>query len=150
VAIELAKATAGGSGRSDLVALANIFAVAQLAIVPIELGVIGVVFKYLAIRPLRKRSRMDVALLTFGVAPIVSQLVIRIWGPSTHALAPQLAGSTDLFGQPNLTYRLFLIVVGFGACAALAVWLRFSRLGMYVRAVSRGWQVSQILGARKG
>jgi hypothetical protein len=36
---------------------------------------------------------------------------------------PSLAASTDLFGHPYPTYRLFLIVVGFAACAALAVWL---------------------------
>jgi len=36
-----------------------------------------VAFEYLAIRPLRL-SQMDVALLTFGFAPVVSQLVIKM------------------------------------------------------------------------
>jgi branched-chain amino acid transport system permease protein len=121
---------------------------AALVVVPILLGLLGVVFEYAAIRPLRERSQMDVALMTFGLALIVSQVVIKVWGASPLALAPppSLAGSTDLFGHPYPTYRLFLIVVGFAACAALAVWLRFSRLGMHVRAVSRSPQVSRILG----
>jgi branched-chain amino acid transport system permease protein len=121
---------------------------AALVIVPILLGVVGVAFEYGAIRPLRARSQMDVALLTFGLALIVSQIVIKVWGTSPLALAPPplLAGSTELFGQPYPTYRLFLIVVGFGACAALALWLRFTRLGLHVRAVSRSPQVSRILG----
>jgi branched-chain amino acid transport system permease protein len=121
---------------------------AALVIVPILLALLGVVFEYAAIRPLRERSQMDVALLTFGLALIISQVVIKVWGTSPLALTatPSLAGSTDLFGQPYPTYRLFLIVVGFAACAALAIWLRFSRLGMHVRAVSRSPHVSRILG----
>ncbi len=121
---------------------------AALVIVPILLAALGIVFEYGAIRPLRNRSQMDVALLTFGLALILSQLVIKIWGtsPLTLAAPAWLDGSTDLFGQPYPTYRLFLIVVGFAACAALALWLRFSRLGLHVRAVSRSPQVSRILG----
>jgi branched-chain amino acid transport system permease protein len=121
---------------------------AALVIVPILLGLLGVVFEYGAIRPLRTRSQMDVALLTFGLALVINQLVIKIWGTSPLALAPppSLAGSTDLFGAPYPTYRLFLIVVGFAACAALAIWLRLSRLGLHVRAVSRSPHVSRILG----
>jgi len=88
------------------------------------------------------------SVLTFGFALIISQIVIKIWGTSPLALGPppSLAGSTDLFGQAYPTYRLFLIVVGFAACAALAIWLRYTRLGMHVRAVSRSPQISRILG----
>jgi branched-chain amino acid transport system permease protein len=121
---------------------------AALVVVPVLLALVGVLFEYAAFRPLRDRSQMDVALLTFGFALIVSQIVIKIWGTSPLALAPPsaLAGSTDWFGHPYPTYRLFLIVVGFAACAALAIWLRVSRLGMHVRAVSRSPQISRILG----
>jgi branched-chain amino acid transport system permease protein len=121
---------------------------AALFIVPVLLGLLGIVFEFAAIRPLRDRPQMDVALLTFGLALIISQVVIKLWGTSPLALAapPLLAGSTDLFGHPYPTYRLFLIVVGFTACAALAIWLRVSRLGMHVRAVSRSPHVARILG----
>jgi branched-chain amino acid transport system permease protein len=121
---------------------------AALIVVPIALGLVGVLFEYAAFRPLRHRPQMDVALLTFGFALVISQIVIKIWGASPLALGPPplLAGSTDLFGRPYPTYRLFLIVVGFAACGALALWLRYTRLGMHVRAVSRSPQISRILG----
>jgi len=121
---------------------------AALVVVPVVLALVGVLFEYAAFRPLRDRSQMDVALLTFGFALIVSQIVIKIWGTSPLALAPPpaLAGSTDWLGHPYPIYRLFLIVVGFAACAALAIWLQYSRLGMHVRAVSRSPQISRILG----
>jgi branched-chain amino acid transport system permease protein len=119
-----------------------------LVVVPVLLGLVGVAFEYLAIRPLRRRTQMDVALLTFGLALILSQLVIKIWGtaPLLVSAPAGLDGSSSLFGQPYPTYRLFLIAVGFSACLCLAVWLKYTRLGMHVRAVSQNPHVSRILG----
>jgi len=121
---------------------------AALLIVPFLLALLGVAFEYAAIRPLQKRSQMDVALVTFGLALILSQLVIKIWGTAPLAVTapPSLAGSTDLFGQPYPTYRLFLIAVGFSVCVALAAWLNYTRSGMNVRAVSQHPTVARILG----
>ncbi|HEY4068129.1 MAG TPA: branched-chain amino acid ABC transporter permease, partial [Burkholderiaceae bacterium] len=44
---------------------------AALVLVPLMLAVVGVGFEYAILRPLRKRSHMDLALITFGVALIV-------------------------------------------------------------------------------
>ena len=121
---------------------------AALIIVPLLLALLGAAFEYGAVRPLRRRARMEVALLTFGFALILSQLVIKIWGADPVAIpAPAaLSGSVDLLGRPYPTYRLFLIGVGFVACLGLAGWLRFTRLGLHVRAVSRSPEVARMLG----
>jgi branched-chain amino acid transport system permease protein len=121
---------------------------AALVIVPLLLAGLGVAFEYLAIRPLQHRSHMDVALVTFGLALIINQLVIRVWGPAPLSVEPPavLAGSVDLFGQRYPAYRIFLIAMGFGTCAALAAWLKFTRSGMHVRAVSQQPMVARMMG----
>ncbi len=121
---------------------------AALAIVPMLLALLGVGLEYSVIRPLQNRPQMDVALVTFGLALILSQLVIKFWGTAPLSLpAPaSLAGSIDLFGHPYPSYRIFLMVVGFGTCAALAGWLKYTRTGMHVRAVSQHPAVARILG----
>lgn len=121
---------------------------AALAIVPLLLAVVGVGFEYGILRPLRKRSHMDLALITFGVALIVGQLVIKLWGtaPLSVSAPESLAGSVSLFGQPYPAYRVFLIFVGFSTCAALAVWLKWTRSGMHVRAVSSQPEVPRMMG----
>jgi branched-chain amino acid transport system permease protein len=121
---------------------------AALFIVPFLLALVGVVFEYAAIRPLQRRSHMDVALVTFGLALILSHVVIMIWGPSPKSMeAPaSLAGSLNLFGQPYPAYRIFLIAVGFGTCVALALWLKYTRSGMHVRAVSQQPMVARMMG----
>jgi branched-chain amino acid transport system permease protein len=91
---------------------------------------------------------MDLALITFGVALILGKVVTLVWGttPQLMSAPPLLAGSTDLFGTMYPVYRLFLILVGFSTCVALAVWLRFTRSGMHVRAVSQRPEVARMMG----
>jgi branched-chain amino acid transport system permease protein len=119
-----------------------------LVVVPVLLAGVGVVFEYAALRPLQRRSHMDVALVTFGLALVLSQIVIKIWGtaPLQMEAPPSLAGSVDLFGQRYPAYRIFLIAVGFGTCVALAAWLKWTRSGMYVRAVSQQPMVARMMG----
>ncbi len=121
---------------------------AALVIVPVLLAVVGVAFEYAVIRPLQKRAHMDVALVTFGLALVLSQIVIKIWGTAPLSMeAPAvLAGSMDLFGQRYPIYRIFLIGVGFSTCVALAVWLKWTRSGMHVRAVSQQPMVARMMG----
>jgi branched-chain amino acid transport system permease protein len=121
---------------------------AALVIVPMLLALMGVAFEFGAVRPLRGRTRMEVALLTFGFALILSQLVIKLWGaePVTVPAPPALAGSVNLLGQPYPAYRLFLIGVGFATCLCLAAWLRFTHVGLHVRAVSRSPEIARMLG----
>lgn len=121
---------------------------AALVIVPVLLAVVGVAFEYAVIRPLQKRAHMDVALVTFGLALVLSQIVIKIWGTAPLSMeAPAvLAGSMDLFGQRYPLYRIFLIGVGFSTCVALAAWLKWTRSGMHVRAVSQQPMVARMMG----
>lgn len=121
---------------------------AALVLVPLLLAVVGVGFEYGILRPLRRRTHMDLALITFGVALIVGQIVIKVWGtaPLSVAAPESLAGSISLFDHPYPSYRVFLIFVGFGTCAALAVWLKWTRSGMYVRAVSSQPEVARMMG----
>ena len=121
---------------------------AALVIVPLLLALLGVLFEYAAIRPLQRRSHMDVALVTFGLALILSQVVIKVWGtaPLSVSAPPSLAGSLELFGHAYPTYRIFLIAMGFGTCVLLAAWLKWTRSGMHVRAVSQQPMVARMMG----
>jgi branched-chain amino acid transport system permease protein len=121
---------------------------AALVVVPLVLAVLGVVFELAVLRPLQKRSHMDVALVTFGIGLIVGPAVHKIWGTVPLAVDPPavLAGSTQLFGTMYPVYRLFLIGMGFGTCLLLAAWLKYTRSGMHTRAVSQQPHVARMMG----
>ncbi len=121
---------------------------AALVVVPLVLAVLGVVFELAVLRPLQKRSHMDVALVTFGIGLIVGPAVHKIWGTVPLAVDPPavLAGSTQLLGTMYPVYRLFLIGMGFGTCLLLAAWLKYTRSGMHTRAVSQQPHVARMMG----
>jgi branched-chain amino acid transport system permease protein len=86
--------------------------------------------------PLRRRSHLDQALLTLGVAFVVAELLILAFGddPLSVAAPPALDGSVTVFGAVYPAYRLVLI--GVGAALAVAVYLvvERTRVGAVVRA----------------
>jgi len=121
---------------------------AALIVVPLLLALVGAVFELAVLRPLQKRSRMDVALITFGLALVIGPAIYKVWGtaPLSVEAPPALAGSVQLLGTMYPVYRLFLIAVGFGACVALALWLKYTRSGMHTRAVSQQPHIARMMG----
>jgi branched-chain amino acid transport system permease protein len=86
--------------------------------------------------PLARRSHLDQALLTLGVALVVAELLSALFGDDPHAVNPPpgLAGAVSVAGNAYPTYRLALI--GLGATLALAIHLVVEKtpLGALVRA----------------
>lgn len=119
-----------------------------LLVVPFALAALGVLFELAVLRPLQKRSHMDVALVTYGLALIIGPAVHKIWGTAPLSVEPPpvLAGSLDLLGTTYPAYRLFIIAVGFGTCVALALWLKYTTTGMHTRAVSQQPHVARMMG----
>ncbi|HEY3260993.1 MAG TPA: branched-chain amino acid ABC transporter permease [Pseudonocardiaceae bacterium] len=95
----------------------------------------GVVLSLLT-EPLRRRSHLDQALLTLGIALVVGELLLIVFGddPLSVAAPPGLDGSVVALGVPYPTYRLALIAVG--ALLALVVYAVVDRttVGALVRA----------------
>lgn len=86
--------------------------------------------------PLRRRSHLDQALLTLGIALVVAELLAMAFGTDVRAVnaPPGLDGSVEVLGNAYPTYRLVLI--GIGAVLAVAMWLLVSRT--MIGAIIRG------------
>lgn len=115
---------------------------------PVLLALTGIVFEYLALRPLQRRSHIEVALVTLGLGIILGQALIYVYGGEARTVeAPaSLAGSVTVFGLTYPVYRLFLIAMGLGSCGLLALWLNFTTSGLHVRAVSQDPSVARMMG----
>ena len=96
-----------------------------LIVVPVLLALLGIAFEYLALRPLQNRSHIEVALVTLGLGIILGQIIIYFYGGVARSVdAPQiLSGSVTVLNLSYPVYRIFLIVMGLGSCALLALWL---------------------------
>jgi len=111
-------------------------------------GLAAGVLLSLMTEPLRKRSHLDQALLTLGVALVAAELLIIAFGddPLSAPAPPGLDGSVSVLGAVYPTYRLLIIVIG--AVLALAVYLVVdrTRLGALVRATVADREMVSTLG----
>ncbi|MDX1414940.1 MAG: branched-chain amino acid ABC transporter permease [Candidatus Promineifilaceae bacterium] len=89
-------------------------------------------------------------LLTLGLAFILNNLILTIWGgvPRVLRAPPMLQGSVSVFGVTYTVYRLFLIVLALLAGFALWIFWERSRLGSVVRACVDDRQMAAAMGIR--
>jgi branched-chain amino acid transport system permease protein len=119
-----------------------------LVIVPVVMAAFGAVLEYGLFRPLAKRSVLEMALITYGLSLIIGQVIIEVYGGNTRPLNPPagLGGSASIFGVQYPTYRLLIIGIGLGAVFGVFAWLRWTRIGLFVRAVSRDRDTARMAG----
>lgn len=119
------------------VALYSNFWVALIA-APTAMAVVGVLLDRYGLRLLQDREPLNVMLVTFGLLLILEDLVAFIWGKANYSMfTPELLNFTvSLGGEDVPAYRIGVIVIGATVAIGLTLWLRFSRIGLFVRAAS--------------
>lgn len=109
-----------------------------LVVAPLVMGGIGVLIDRYGFRLLQDREPLNVMLVTFGLLLILEDLVVFIWGKANYSLftPPQLDFSVSLFGNGVPAYRIAVMVAGALVALGLTLWLRHSKIGLFVRAAS--------------
>lgn len=105
---------------------------------PALMAVLGVLLDRYGFRLLQDRDPLSVVLVTFGLLLVIEDVVQTVWGKSNLSMAvPELLNtSLDLLGTPVPAYRLAVIGAGLTVALGLSLWLRFSQIGLFVRAAS--------------
>ncbi|MGH6683950.1 MAG: branched-chain amino acid ABC transporter permease [Pseudolabrys sp.] len=116
---------------------------------PILAGVIGLVVERVLIRPIYKRADpLYSLLLTFGLALIIEDMTRTIWGPQGLPLeVPDVINSpvsTEYFFVTG--YRLFVMGITAAAVIGLYLLMRYTLLGIRIRAGTRDLETTSALG----
>jgi branched-chain amino acid transport system permease protein len=114
-------------------------------------AVLGAITERIFIRPIYQRPLSQI-LVTLGLALVLNQLVIAIWGVSPQYFnnIPGLY-KTLIVGDVSVpSYKIF--VIGIGAVILAAVWalLRYTRMGLIVRAGVENPTMVSALGMNVG
>lgn len=121
---------------------------AALVLAPCAAVVLGLATERILIRPLYGRDPLFSLLLTFGLAMIMEDLVRTLWGsvgvPITLPGYLNTPLSTSLFFLTG--YRLVLIAITVVATAALFATLRYTRIGIRIRAGNADLETIASLG----
>ncbi|AMJ61488.1 branched-chain amino acid ABC transporter permease [Bosea sp. PAMC 26642] len=114
----------------------------------VVMAAVGCILDVLVFRSLRKHDHIVTVLITFGLLLILETVVTVTWGKAylSYPVPRLLAGTIEIAGSPFPIYRLFIIAVSLMVAIGLAAWLRFTRMGLYVRAASTNAHVTSIQG----
>jgi branched-chain amino acid transport system permease protein len=112
--------------------------VAGLLASVLGLALLGAVLDRAVFRPLQRQDPKVTLLVTFGLLLVLEDFAQTVWGKDFRRLpAPDaLAGTVSLAGESFPVYRLLVIVVAAAVAIGLSLWLRRSRIGLFVRASS--------------
>ena len=116
---------------------------------PVLAGVIGLIVERVVIRPFYKRvDPIYSLLLTFGLALIIEDMTRTIWGPQVLPLeVPDVINSPVSDVYFFITgYRLFVIGITAAAAIGLYLLLRYTLLGIRIRAGTRDLETTEALG----
>jgi urea transport system permease protein len=112
-------------------------------------GTIGILIERTVIRFLYGRP-LETLLATWGLSLILQQAVRTIFGPTNREVGTPawMSGALELGGL-SLTYnRIAIVVFAFSAFSALLLVMRYTSLGLYMRAVTQNRRMAGSMGIR--
>jgi branched-subunit amino acid ABC-type transport system permease component len=99
-------------------------------------------------RPLANRSHLDQALLTLGLAFVITDLLSARYGNTVYTVAPPrgVGGSTNFIGFVYPNYRLAVIAAGLLLALVVYLVVDRTRLGALTRATVADAQMVRAMG----
>jgi urea transport system permease protein len=107
---------------------------ASLPLAALATAAVGGVIEFVVIRRLYARP-LDTILATWGISLVVIQCIVEAYGSGQQFLSLPTTSAETVFGTPYPAYRLLLIVFGAALIAAMALVVRFTSVGLTIRAV---------------
>ena len=115
-------------------------------------GALGVVMERSVIRWLYGRP-LETLLATWGISLILQQAVRTVFGPTNQEVGnPEwMSGAVELAGGVLLTYnRIWIIVFALAVLAAVWALIRFTSMGLEMRAVTQNRRMANSMGIHSG
>lgn len=115
-------------------------------------ALVGMALERTVIRWLYGRP-LETLLATWGISLILMQTVRSIFGAQNVEVANPswMSGGITILGDLTLSYNR-LVIIGFAFCIVVAVWLvlNFTRLGLFVRAITQNRRMADCVGVPTG
>jgi branched-chain amino acid transport system permease protein len=111
----------------------------------------GVTIERVLIRPVENASVVTVVILTLGLALVLNGLTFLIWGGGNRQfMGPFSTRTIDVGGVPISVQDIGIVVVSLVLVVVLALFFRFTKLGLALRASALNPDSSRLVGIRVG
>jgi branched-chain amino acid transport system permease protein len=111
----------------------------------------GVAIERVIIRPVESAPTVTIVIVTLGLALLLNGLTNVIWGGGERQFhGPFSTRTIDVGGVPLSVQDIGIVVVSFVLVALLAVFFRYTKLGLGMRAAALNPASSRLAGIRVG
>ncbi|MDR2045283.1 MAG: branched-chain amino acid ABC transporter permease [Clostridium sp.] len=121
-----------------------------LPLVLIVTAVIGFLVERMAYKPLRDAPRMSVMISAIGISYLIQNITLYITGglAKTYPAIPWVSDTITLFGATTKRVTVITPVLTLALIAGLILLVRKTKIGMAMRAVSRDFDTSRLMGVK--
>lgn len=111
---------------------------------------IGFLVERVAYKPLRSAPRMSIMISAIGVSYLIQNLALYITGGLTkvYPAIPWISDSVTIGSATTKMVTLVTPVLTIVLIIALVLLIRYTKIGMAMRAVSRDFETSQLMGIK--
>ena len=111
---------------------------------------LGFLIERVAYRPLRSAPRMSVMISAIGVSYLLQNLALYITGGlnKTYPSIPWISDRITLFGMETTRVTLITPILTIILVVALVLLINHTKIGMAMRAVSKDFETSQLMGIK--
>jgi branched-chain amino acid transport system permease protein len=111
----------------------------------------GVAIERVIIRPVESAPTVTIVIVTLGLALLLNGLTSVIWGGGERQFhGPFSTRTIDVGGVPFSVQDIGIVVVSFVLVALLALFFRYTKLGLGMRAAALNPASSRLAGVRVG
>jgi branched-chain amino acid transport system permease protein len=111
----------------------------------------GIAIERTIIRPVENGPVITLVIVTLGLALLLNGLMSVIWGGGNRPFqGPFSTRTIDVGGVPISVQDIGIVVVSFVLVALLALFFRFTKLGLALRAAAMNRNSSELVGVRVG
>jgi branched-chain amino acid transport system permease protein len=123
-----------------------------LAVSLVATGALAAAMQHVVLRPLIGRPVFVTVIVTIFLGFLLRIAILLAWGPETHGLPTPwpMDGAVSIGGAAVLYNTLATLALGALALAAFFVLLRYSKIGVAMRAVSQDQEACLALGLPVG
>lgn len=122
----------------------------SIPIVLVGTVLLGALIECAAYRPLRSAPRMSVMISAIGVSYLLENLALYITGglPQVYPDIPWISDSVTILGATTKRVTLITPVLTLFLVVVLVLLIRYTKIGMAMRAVSKDFETSQLMGIK--
>ena len=122
----------------------------SIPIVIVATVLLGFLIERVAYKPLRSAPRMSVMISAIGVSYLLQNCALYFTGglPQTYPSIPWLSKSVTIWNATTKMVTIVTPILTIVLVFALAAMIKYTKIGMAMRAVSKDFETSQLMGIK--